>query len=844
MIDPQNPDFSNTPASPARPANWYAPQNASAPPAVSVITPFRNTGAVFHETAACVLGQSLQQWEWIIVDDCSDSPESLAILDEYRAKDPRIRVDRAEHHLGLPGARNRGVAAARAAYVFLLDSDDLLEPTALEKQWWFLECRPHFAFARGYTVGFAAQTYFWCEGFHRRNRFLATNCVPVTSMIRRQTYLDVGGMSEEIRGGMEDWDFWLKCAAAGSWGGTIPEFLDWYRRRPANDGTWTNLDGPNRMQAFRESLRQKYPELFAKGLPRPQPLPFDGSAQPGGASPFTNSLARQPGVKRLLLIVPYFELGGADKFNLDLIRSLQEEHNYQVTVAATLPGRHPWRHNFEALTPDVFTLNTFLPVREHARFLEYLIRSRDYDAVLVANSQAGYQMLPFLRTACAKPAFADYLHMEQEDWRSGGYARDSLDFAPLLDVTIVASQHLKDWMVARGGDASRISVCTINVDPQLWDRSRFDAPALRAKYGVPPDLPVLAYAARFCDQKRPELLAKVVKRLKARGARFVCLAAGGGELFSNVEDFVKANRLDELRLLGTRSNQEVREILAIADIYFMPSKMEGIALAIYEAMAMGTVPVSAAVGGQSELVTPDCGVLVPPAPDEAEAYTAALLDLLSNPEKRHNMALRCRERIRAHFSLRDMGARMAALLRQAPASRPFHLATALETWQNSPAGQAHRRDSVAMEDRSPIGFPNETEYLAMLSLGARLACGNLLVLPQLLKQSGIGWPEVRSSLAMALSPRRFVSKTRNLFLLARVLASEDARHLFLTEFDAGYYRFAYDDVRRARVIPILHYALIGHAEHRQPFELFDDYEFSGVPPGINPLLWRSLHPDS
>src|SRR3954464_10593284 len=92
MIDPTNPDYTNTPVSPQRPRFGYQPADLSAPPSVTIVTPFYNTGPVFHETAQSVLRQSLQQWEWLIVNDGSTAPESLEILDGYRQCDPRIRV--------------------------------------------------------------------------------------------------------------------------------------------------------------------------------------------------------------------------------------------------------------------------------------------------------------------------------------------------------------------------------------------------------------------------------------------------------------------------------------------------------------------------------------------------------------------------------------------------------------------------------------------------------------------------------------------------------------------------------------------------------------------------------
>src|SRR6266852_2104918 len=144
MIDPASSDYTNTPASPHRPRFGYATDDASALPCVAIVTPFYNTGPVFHETAASVLQQSLQQWEWLIVNDGSTDPESLALLEEYRHRDPRIRVIDHGVNQGLSAARNTGFRVARSPYVVQLDSDDLLEPTAVEKWVWYLESYPEF----------------------------------------------------------------------------------------------------------------------------------------------------------------------------------------------------------------------------------------------------------------------------------------------------------------------------------------------------------------------------------------------------------------------------------------------------------------------------------------------------------------------------------------------------------------------------------------------------------------------------------------------------------------------------------------------------------------------------
>jgi glycosyltransferase involved in cell wall biosynthesis len=185
VIDPLAPEFENTPASTKRPRAWYAPENVDAPPQISIVTPFHSGAAVFHETARSVFAQSLQQWEWILVDDAAPGAEARAILDAYRCHpDPRIRVVAHDRQRGPAAARNSGFAAARADFVFLLDDDDLLEPTALEKTLWMLLSYPEFGFANGWSVGFGDQQYLQPRGFEGGAGFWRNKLVSGRALLR------------------------------------------------------------------------------------------------------------------------------------------------------------------------------------------------------------------------------------------------------------------------------------------------------------------------------------------------------------------------------------------------------------------------------------------------------------------------------------------------------------------------------------------------------------------------------------------------------------------------------------------------------------------------------------
>ncbi|MCL5958749.1 MAG: glycosyltransferase, partial [Chloroflexi bacterium] len=465
MIDHTNPDYTNTPVSHSRPQFGYAPADPTVHPHVTIVTPFHNDGATFHETARSVLQQSFQQWEWLIVNDGSTEPESLAVLDCYRTADPRIRIIDHAHNKGPGAARNTGVQAARTEFIAQLDSDDLLEPTAVEKWRWFLECYPEYSFVKGYTVGFGALEYLATNGFHTGELFLDQNRVNSTSMIRRPVIRTVGGQDETNRAGLEDWDFWLHCASLGFWGGTVPEYLDWYRRSASHCRRWPNWDNGKQQRAFHKGLRQKYPGLWKEGFPRIDLTRNILNVAVPDDPPCDNLLRKTK--PNLLMIVPWLNVGGADKFNLDLLQRLIGE-GWTVTVVTTLKSDHPWYAEFARLTPDVFCMEHFLRLLDYPRFLSYLINSRQSDVVMVSHSWLGYLLLPYLRAHCPEATFIDYCHIEENQPGDGGYPQLAVDYKELLDLNIVSSQHLCEWMIQRGGEDKRIGVCYTNVDVEKW----------------------------------------------------------------------------------------------------------------------------------------------------------------------------------------------------------------------------------------------------------------------------------------------------------------------------------------------------------------------------------------
>lgn len=103
---------------------------------VSVIMPSYNTAQFLQETIDSVLAQTYQNWELIIVDDCSTDDTAIIVAS---IKDDRIRFYQNETNSGAAISRNKALREARGRWIAFLDSDDLWEPEKLEKQIRFME---------------------------------------------------------------------------------------------------------------------------------------------------------------------------------------------------------------------------------------------------------------------------------------------------------------------------------------------------------------------------------------------------------------------------------------------------------------------------------------------------------------------------------------------------------------------------------------------------------------------------------------------------------------------------------------------------------------------------------
>ncbi len=169
----------------------------------------------------------------------------------------------------------------------------------------------------------------------------------------------------------------------------------------------------------------------------------------------------------------------------------------------------------------------------------------------------------------------------------------------------------------------------------------------------------LLFVGRLTQIKGLRVLFEALEAVRATrpDVRLTLIGDGDDRAFAQAE----ADRLGGVTLLGFQSQDEVAAALSKAHALVLPSFAEGVPVVLMEAMASGRPVIATQVGGVSELVENGIsGFIVPPG--DTVALKDAILMLAHDPDVRHTMGAKGREKVRADFDVDQEAARILSLL--------------------------------------------------------------------------------------------------------------------------------------------------------------------------------------
>lgn len=201
-------------------------------PLVSIITPVYNTERFVALAMNSVLEQTYQNWEMILVDDCS-SDNSVPIIEEFMARDDRFKLIKLKSNSGQGVARNKAIDMAKGPIIAFLDSDDIWLPAKLELHVKFM-VENNAAFSHtsyGYIdeVGKVIKSTFHVSkdpvGYRDLLKWTEISCLTAMYDIRH-----VGKMYMPDLRRKQDYALWLSILKRGFKSLPLDEELAYYRQ--------------------------------------------------------------------------------------------------------------------------------------------------------------------------------------------------------------------------------------------------------------------------------------------------------------------------------------------------------------------------------------------------------------------------------------------------------------------------------------------------------------------------------------------------------------------------------------------------------------------------------------
>lgn len=607
-----------------------------APILASIVIPCYNYGAYLDEAVASALAQTLADCEFIVVDDGSTDPHTNDVVTAL-AERGDVRVIRKENG-GLPMARNTGIEAARGEYICCLDADDVLEPTYLETAVFRMACDSSVGFCYSWVQFFGDFDEVWPTEDFAPQRALIGNFTSVAAVFRRDDWRAVGGYSPKMRGGFEDWEFWIRLSSLGRRGVAIrwPLFL---HRRHGRTMTHDAKDMQNELVTRMTGLNPLFytDASFRERLLRLKGRPTDKKAV---LAKFANAKPSQPtdAKPHLLVVVRWLKRGGAEVLLLGILRSLSAD--WRITLVTTDDDPHDMHADFSDVSSDIHHLAEAYRAENRVLALAHLAQSRGAQAILTSGCAWFVNVLPELEDLVGSRPIYTILHNEVP----AGPFRASLDHDDRIAGHIGVSARTTDALVANGIAQEKVHEIPNGIDTELF--RPIDPAAREGKRsllfsGADAGTLCLLWVGRMSKEKRPEAFVEVFEAL-ARQRPVRAVMVGTGPLRDAVlERATDLGVADRIAFVDRARRDVLPDYYNAADLLVLTSATEGMPLVVLEAVACGCPVAATDVGDVARLVSPGANGTLVPSDAPQRLYDAILLDDMAAclaPERRASIA--------------------------------------------------------------------------------------------------------------------------------------------------------------------------------------------------------------
>lgn len=624
-------------------------------PLVSVVIPYYNRHDTIDETLQSLSNQTFVNFEVILVNDGSTDDESVRKLKTLKKTSPVSLEIINQQNQGVAMARNRGIKQARGKYVICLDSDDMLEPTYIEKSLIVSETQPDIALTTSYMNMFGVKSEEYKQNKYDPLDLYRNNMVITAAMFRRDAWEKVGGYRSKI--GYEDWEFWINLAENGFYGRQIPESLFNYRTALQSRYIDDKEKHWNNVRVIRD-IHPSYKKIVRRFNRLRQYRKFKVVSDTAfvNLAGVANYRAESDLKQNVLLAIPCMTFGGAETLLYNFCR--QTKDTYSISFITGLRSENQWEYKFREVSDKIYHLpNLFDDKTLYLEFVSNYITTRDIHILHIVHTDFIFSLLPELKKR--HPHLKVIVTMFND--RVAHYIAGVVEFQQHIDVVTSDNEKTAKSFSKKLFKDARLAVIPNGIDAESeFSQKLFDRDKQREELGLLEDETAVFFVGRLSSEKNPDVFIRaakrVVKRPDLKKIKFYII--GDGPMRPVVDRLLYGVDESRVQYLGYQS--EVARFLSAADVFVLPSSIEGFPLSILEAMAMRVVVVASDVGAIPDVIQQGRnGYIIEPG--SVDDIVKTLVELEANKQKMEEIKQAGRAAVDSLYSHKQLGKNYKAL---------------------------------------------------------------------------------------------------------------------------------------------------------------------------------------
>jgi len=343
--------------------------------------------------------------------------------------------------------------------------------------------------------------------------------------------------------------------------------------------------------------------------------------------------------KNILLLMPWLTFGGAETLVFNYTNEIKDKFNFSIITG--LKSDNAWNYKFREVTNHIIHLPNILNGDDYLNYVCNYIKNYNIDIIHIVHNSFSYFWLSEIRSRFPNIKVISTVFNTLADHFGNSLENSSYIDQFTSDNTLVAREYKKnnvECQVIHNG------IDCVN----KFNLSKYDRMGKRKELGIKEDEKAVYFIGRLSPEKNPDVFLESAKEIVRKHSKIKFFIIGDGPMRKVLEKSISEFGHKNITYLGYQT--DIPQYLSTADIFVLPSKIEGFPLSNIEAMSMGVCVISSDVGGVKDaIIDGENGFLV--EPNSSSALADKINFIIDNEHLLEDVSKNSRKTIEEGFSI-------------------------------------------------------------------------------------------------------------------------------------------------------------------------------------------------